>query len=164
MVDYVTPDLCDAYPEVRVLAPMFNSYGGRRSFGGQAVTVRCFEDNSRVKELLATPGQGKVLVVDGAGSRNCALLGDLIAASAVAQGWEGVIINGCVRDVEALAQLDLGVQAIAAMPRKSVRKGVGDVDVAITLGGVTLESGNYVYADRNGVIVADQPLTPPENA
>ena len=83
MVDYVTPDLCDAYPDVRVISPMFRNYGGRKSFGGQVVTVKCFEDNSRVKELLATPGKGKVLVVDGGGSLRCALLGDLIGASAV---------------------------------------------------------------------------------
>ncbi len=161
MVTYITPDLCDLYPLVRVVSPMFKNFGGRHSFGGQVVTVKCFEDNSRVKELLATDGHGKVLVVDGGGSLRCALLGDMIGESAVQHGWEGVIIYGCVRDVDALAQLELGVQALAAMPLKSVRRGVGEFDVPIAFGGVVIESGEYVYADNNGVIVSAEPLTMP---
>ena len=162
MTQYVTPDLCDAYPLVRVLTPMFKNFGGRQSFGGQVVTVKCFEDNSRVKELLATEGTGKVLVVDGGGSLRCALLGDMIGESAVKYGWEGVIIYGCVRDVDALAQLDLGVQALAAMPLKSVRKGVGEVGLSLSFGGVIIENGEYIYADNNGVIVSAEALTMPE--
>lgn len=161
MTEYVTPDLCDAYPDVRVLTPMFRNFGGRRSFGGQVVTVKCFEDNSRVKELLATEGKGKVLVVDGGGSLRCALLGDMIGESAVKYGWEGVIVYGCVRDVDALAQLDLGVQALSAMPLKSVRKGIGDTGVTLSFGGVIIEDGEYIYADNNGVIVSAQPLSMP---
>ncbi len=162
MTEYVTPDLCDTYPLVRVLTPMFKNFGGRKSFGGQVVTVKCFEDNSRVKELLATEGKGKVLVVDGGGSLRCALLGDMIGESAVKYGWEGVIIYGCVRDVDALAQLDLGVQALAAMPLKSVRKGVGEVGLSLSFGGVIIENGEYIYADNNGVIVSAEALTMPE--
>ena len=162
MVDYITPDLCDAYSAVRVLTPMFKSFGGRKSFGGQVVTVKCFEDNSRVKELLATDGKGKVLVVDGGGSLRCALLGDMIGESAVKYGWEGVIIYGCVRDVDALAQLDLGVQALAPMPLKSVRKGVGEVGISLSFAGVIIEHGEYIYADNNGVIVSADALTMPE--
>lgn len=162
MTQYVTPDLCDAYPLVRVLTPMFKNFGGRKSFGGQVVTVKCFEDNSRVKELLATEGTGKVLVVDGGGSLRCALLGDMIGESAVKYGWEGVIIYGCVRDVDALAQLDLGVQALAAMPLKSVRKGIGEVGLSLSFGGVIIENGEYIYADNNGVIVSAEALTMPE--
>ncbi len=162
MTQYVTPDLCDAYPLVRVLTPMFKNFGGRKSFGGQVVTVKCFEDNSRVKELLATEGKGKVLVVDGGGSLRCALLGDMIGESAVKYGWEGVIIYGCVRDVDALAQLDLGVQALAAMPLKSVRKGIGEVGLSLSFGGVIIENGEYIYADNNGVIVSAEALTMPE--
>lgn len=156
---FVTCDLCDDFPEVvRVCEPLFANYGGLNAFGGEIVTVKCHEDNSRVKELLATPGQGRVLVVDGGGSLRCALLGDLIGASAVKQGWAGVIVYGCVRDVDALAELDLGIQAIAAMPLKSVRKGVGEVGLAITFAGVTFNPGEYVYADNNGVIVSKQKL------
>ena len=161
MTQYVTPDLCDAYPLVRVLTPMFKNFGGRKSFGGQVVTVKCFEDNSRVKELLATEGTGKVLVVDGGGSLRCALLGDMIGESAVKYGWEGVIIYGCVRDVDALAELDLGVQALAAMPLKSVRKGVGELGLSLSFGGVIIENGEYIYADNNGVIVSAEALTMP---
>lgn len=156
---FVTCDLCDDFPElVRVCEPLFANYGGLNAFGGAIVTVKCHEDNSRVKELLATPGQGRVLVVDGGGSLRCALLGDLIGASAVKHGWAGVIVYGCVRDVDALAELDLGIQAIAAIPLKSVRKGVGEVDLPVTFAGVTFNPGEYVYADNNGVIVSAQKL------
>ncbi|HEX6591499.1 MAG TPA: ribonuclease E activity regulator RraA [Moraxellaceae bacterium] len=158
-MSFVTCDLCDEHPEdVRVCEPLFASFGGRSAFGGAIVTVKCHEDNSRVKELLATPGKGKVLVVDGGGSLRCALLGDLIGDSAVKNGWEGVIVYGCVRDVDALAELDLGVQALASIPLKSVRKGVGEVDVPVAFGGVTFRAGEYVYADHNGVIVSARKL------
>ena len=158
-MSFVTCDLCDDHPDdVRVCEPMFGSFGGREAFGGEIVTVKCHEDNSRVKELLATPGKGKVLVVDGGGSMRCALMGDMIGESAVQQSWEGVIIYGCVRDVDALAQLDLGVHAVAAIPLKSVRKGVGETGLDITFGGVTFVQGQYVYADNNGVIVAAKKL------
>ena len=158
-MNFVTCDLCDDHPDdVRVCEPMFGSFGGREAFGGEIVTVKCHEDNSRVKELLATPGKGKVLVVDGGGSMRCALMGDMIGESAVQQGWEGVIVYGCVRDVDALAQLDLGVHAVAAIPLKSVRKGVGETGLDITFGAVTFVQGQYVYADNNGVIVATRKL------
>lgn len=158
-MSFVTCDLCDDHPDhIQVCEPMFASFGGREAFGGEIVTVKCHEDNSRVKELLATPGQGKVLVVDGGGSLRCALMGDMIGDSAVQNGWEGVVIYGCVRDVDALAGLDLGVHAVAAIPLKSVRKGVGEANLAVTFGGVTFRPGDFVYADNNGVIVADKKL------
>lgn len=158
-MSFVTCDLCDDHPDnVRVCEPMFASFGGREAFGGEIVTVKCHEDNSRVKELLATPGAGKVLVVDGGGSLRCALMGDMIGESAVQNGWEGVIVYGCVRDVDALGTLDLGVHAVAAIPLKSVRKGGGETNLPVTFGGVTFQPGQYVYADNNGVIVADKKL------
>ena len=158
-MSFVTCDLCDDHPDdVRVCEPMFASFGGRETFGGEIVTVKCHEDNSRVKELLATPGKGKVLMVDGGGSLRCALMGDLIGASAVQNGWEGVIIYGCVRDVDALAELDLGVHAVASIPLKSVRKGVGETGLDITFGGITFVQGQYVYADNNGVITSPKKL------
>lgn len=158
-MNFVTCDLCDENPaDVRVCEPMFNQFGGRDCFGGEIVTVKCFEDNSRVKETLATPGAGKVLVVDGGGSLRCALLGDLIGEDAVKNGWEGVIVNGCVRDVDALGTLDLGVQAIASIPLKSVRRGEGQKDIPVAFGGVTFTPGEYVYADNNGVIVSAKNL------
>lgn len=159
MNDFVTCDLCDDNEgHVSVLEPIMSQFGGRDAFGGQIVTVKCHEDNSRVKELLATPGKGKVLVVDGGGSLRCALMGDMIGESAVKNEWEGVIIYGCVRDVDALSELDLGVQALAPIPIKSVRKGVGEVELPVTFGSVTFCSGEYVYADNNGVIVAKEKL------
>lgn len=158
-MSFITCDLCDDHPEdVRVCEPLFANFGGRDVFGGEIVTVKCHEDNSRVKETLATPGKGKVLVVDGGGSTRCALMGDMIGESAVKNGWEGVIIYGCVRDVDALVGLDLGVQAIAAIPLKSVRKGAGEMNLPVTFGGVTFKSGEYVYADNNGVIVSAKNL------
>ena len=162
---FVTCDLLDDHPEhdFQVVSPsidgkFFKSYGAIKSFGGQVVTVKCFEDNSRVKELLATDGQGKVLVVDGGASMRCALMGDMIAESAVNNHWSGVIIYGCVRDVDAIAELNLGVHALAAIPQKSNRKGLGEVNISLSFGGVTVQSGDYVYADNNGIIIAKEKL------
>lgn len=160
---YITPDLCDAYPDlIQVVEPMFSNFGGRDSFGGEIVTVKCFEDNSRVKELAELDGSGKVLVVDGGGSLRCALLGDMIAERAAHNGWQGVVIYGCVRDVDMLAQTDLGVQALASHPLRSNRRGAGDLDMAVTFAGVTFRPGEYVYADNNGIIVSPSPLEMPE--
>jgi len=157
---WITPDLCDAHPdEVRVLHGIqWRSYGGRRSFGGPVETVKCFEDNSRVKEHLASAGEGRVLVVDGGGSLRHALIGDMIAEKAVSTGWAGVIINGACRDVDALAELDLGLFALGSVPIKSVRNGEGQLNVPIHFGGVDFKPGDYVYADGNGVIVAPRAL------
>lgn len=158
-MNFVTCDLCDENPEdVRVCEPMFSQFGGRECFGGEIVTAKCFEDNSRVKEMLGTPGAGKVLVVDGGGSLRCALLGDMIGEDAVKNGWEGVIVYGCVRDVDALGTLDLGVQALASIPLKSNRRGEGQKDIAVSFGGVAFRPGEFVYADNNGVIVSAKKL------
>ncbi|WP_036860341.1 ribonuclease E activity regulator RraA [Porticoccus hydrocarbonoclasticus] len=159
MMFFATPDLCDDYPElVQVMEPMMTNYGGRDTFGGEIVTVKCHEDNSLVKESAGKPGHGKVLVVDGGGSLRRALLGDMIAENAVRNGWEGLIIYGCVRDVDALAELDLGVQALASIPLKTDKRGIGDLNVPVTFGGITFHPGGYVYADNNGVIVSPSPL------
>lgn len=160
---YLTPDLCDAYPDlIQVVEPMFSNFGGRDSFGGQIVTLKCFEDNSLVKEQIALDGKGKVLVVDGGGSLRCAMLGDMVAEQASKNGWEGLLIYGCVRDVDMLAQTDLGVQALASHPKKSEKRGIGELDVPVTFGGVTFKPGDYLYADNNGVIISPSPLTMPE--
>ncbi|SDW53023.1 regulator of ribonuclease activity A [Pseudomonas syringae] len=160
---YITPDLCDAYPEqVQVVEPMFSNFGGRDSFGGQIVTLKCFEDNSLVREQVELDGKGKVLVVDGGGSLRCALLGDMLAEKAARNGWEGLVIFGCVRDVDMLAQTDLGVQALASYPKRSEKRGVGQLDLPVTFGGVTFRPGEYLYADNNGVIISPSPLTMPE--
>lgn len=153
--EIVTPDLCDEYPDlVQVLSPMLHNFGGVDAFGGEIVTVKCFEDNSVVKEQVAQPGQGKVMVVDGGGSMRNALLGDMLAEKAAENGWEGIIIYGCIRDVDVIRQTKLGVQAIATHPRKTEKRGIGDLNIPVTFGGITFVPGQYVYADNNGVIVA----------
>lgn len=164
-VPFVTCDLLDDNPEkaIQTLIPsmdgrFFQSYGARKTFAGQIVTVKCYEDNSRVKELLATDGTGKVLVVDGGASMRCALMGDMIAESAVKYHWNGVVIYGCVRDVDVIAELDLGVHALASIPQKSNRKGIGEVGVSLYFGSVTFNSGDYLYADNNGIVVAKEKL------
>lgn len=154
-----TPDLCDAYADgVAVLEPLFTNFGGREAFAGEVVTVKCFEDNSKVKELAGQPGHGRVMVVDGGGSMRRALLGDMIAANALANGWAGFVINGCIRDVDEIGAMDLGVQALATHPMKTEKRGQGDVDVAITFAGHTIHPGDFIVCDNNGVIVSPVPL------
>eukprot|EP00899_Mesostigma_viride_P024522 jgi/Mesvir1/5254/Mv15372-RA.1 len=158
-----TPDLCDMAEEkgiqTHILQPgLLRSYGGIQNFYGVIETCRVPDDNSRVKELLQTPGNGRVLVVDGGGEMRCALLGDLIAESAHKNGWAGVIINGCVRDVDEVGGTPLGVQAIASIPRKSKRRGLGEASVVVSFGGVTFTPGEWVYADLNGVLVSKEQI------
>ncbi|UIJ35766.1 ribonuclease E activity regulator RraA [Allobranchiibius sp. GilTou73] len=128
-------------------------YGGRAAFAGTVVTIRCLEDNALVKSTLASPGEDKVLVVDGAGSLRTALMGDLIAGSAVENGWAGVILHGCVRDVVALRSLDLGVKALGSNPRKSLKTGAGEVDVPVSFGGITFHPGAQLWSDDDGILV-----------
>jgi regulator of ribonuclease activity A len=154
-----TPDLCDVHENtIAVLEPLFCNYGGREAFGGEIVTVKCFEDNSLVKEQLGQPGHGRVLVVDGGGSLRRALLGDMIAESATKNGWAGIVIYGAVRDVDAIAELDLGVQALGAIPLKTEKRGLGDLNVPVRFAGVTILPGQFLYADNNGIIVSPHAL------
>lgn len=154
----VTPDLCDDHPDLLVVEPGFQNFGGIDAFGGEIVTVKCFEDNSIVKEQVATPGNGRVMVVDGGGSRRAALLGDMLAEKAASNGWAGLVINGCIRDVDVIRQTRLGVQALATHPRKTEKRGVGDLNVAVSFGGVTFHPGHYIYADNNGIVVSPTAL------
>jgi regulator of ribonuclease activity A len=137
---------------------MFANYGGIDSFYGPIRTVKCFEDNSLVKQAVAEPGDGAVLVVDAGGSYRCAMLGDMLAEQAAKNGWAGVVIYGCVRDVDILATLPLGVQALGSHPRKSEKRGEGLRDIPITFAGATLHTGQWLYADNNGIIIAEKPL------
>jgi regulator of ribonuclease activity A len=160
----LTTDLLDANDalieneQLRVLSPMFRCYGGNTAFAGEIVTLKLFEDNSLVRALLAEPGTGKVLVVDGGGSLRCALLGDQLAALAVKNGWEGVVVYGCIRDSAAIRTMPLGVRALNTHPLKTVKKNVGERDVPVTFGGVTLKPGEWLCADEDGVIVSSTPL------
>ncbi|MCB1583448.1 MAG: ribonuclease E activity regulator RraA [Marinicella sp.] len=152
---FSTPDLCDAFPNaIKILDPIFNNYGGNQKFYGQVVTLKCFEDNSKVKQLAAEAGRGRVLVVDGGGSLRRALLGDMIAANAVKNGWAGLVINGCIRDCDEIAELALGVKALNTIPVKTDKRDLGDVDVPVTFAGQTIEPGDWIYGDNNGIIVS----------
>lgn len=150
-----TCDICDDFPDdVRAADPLFRDFGSRAAFSGRIVTIKCHEDNSRVRELVAEDGRGSVLVVDGGGSLRRALLGDQLAAKAVANGWEGILIFGAVRDVEALCTIGIGVKALGAIPIKTDKKGLGERDVPVRFAGVDFLPGQFVYADVNGVIVS----------
>ena len=159
MASKSTPDLCDDYPElVRVLDPIFSNFGGRERFSGPLVTVNCFEDNSVVKELVGTPGEGRILVVDAGGSMRRACLGDMLAEQASVNGWAGLVIYGCIRDVDEIMATDIGVQALGTHPMKTDKKGIGELGISVTFAGVTFSLGDYVYADNNGIIVSSQRL------
>ena len=156
---FVLPDLCDQYGDsLRVLSPMLKNFGGNNCFHGKISTIKCHEDNSFVADAVREEGGGSVLVVDGGGSLRCALLGDNLASIAASNSWSGIIIFGCVRDVVALKNISLGIQAIAPHPMKSVKRQVGLRDVEVSFGGVSFIPGQYVYADDNGVIVSEAEL------
>ena len=154
-----TPDLCDEYEDtIRVLDPIFSNYGGRSRFAGQAVTVKCFEDNSMVKMLAKEDGTNKVLVVDGGGSRRRALLGDMVAGDLAANNWEGIIIYGSIRDVDEIGKLDLGVQALGTHPMKTQKRNEGQTNIPVTFAGVTIDPGEFVACDNNGIVVNAAPM------
>jgi regulator of ribonuclease activity A len=163
-MDFQTADLCDKYEdrvrtgELRVLEPMLNAYGRRESFHGRIATLKLFEDNSLVRKALESSGEGRVLVIDGGGSLRCALVGDQLAALGVKNGWAGIVVYGCIRDSAAMAGMDIGLRALDTHPLKSIKKGVGDPDVAVTFGGVTFAPGEQLYADEDGIVVAPGPL------
>ena len=149
-----TADLYDQFgDDLQSVSMQFRSFGARAAFDGLIRTVRCFEDNALLKATLATPGDGAVMVIDGSGSLNTALMGDLIAGSAVANGWAGVVIHGAIRDSAAIGGLPLGVKALGTNPRKSGKTGSGEVDGMLRFGDVAFRPGARLYADEDGVLV-----------
>ena len=153
------PDLCDHYEQdVSWLPLIFQNYGGKKIFYGEVVTLRCFEDNSLVREIVSQDGRGKVLFIDGHGSCNRALLGDQLALLAVENGWQGIIINGAARDVGTLATLDIGVKALGVCPFKTVKRQSGDKNMTLIVGHTMIYPGDYVYADLNGILLSREPL------
>jgi regulator of ribonuclease activity A len=159
-VDIKTTDLCDAHPdEVSVCEPIFRDFGGVRRFAGPAATIKCFEDNSRVRDLTAEPGSGRVLMIDAGGSLRRAVLGDLLAQKALDNGWKGIVVYGCIRDSAAIAQMQIGVKALASLPLKTDKRGEGQRDLPIHFAGITIRPGDWVYADEDGVIVSRRQLT-----
>ncbi len=158
-MSFNTADLCDEHDNLHVAEPMFRIFGKHRAFHGPIATVKCHEDNSRVREALEEPGEGRVLVVDGGGSMRKALLGDMLGDLAVKNGWAGVVVNGCIRDSDAIDRLDLGVRALATIPVKSIKRGDGQRDVSVSFAGVTFRPGEHLYADADGIVVAPVPVT-----
>lgn len=155
---FSTPDLADEAPQAQALILPWQDFGGVECFCGPAVTVKCFEDNSLIKRLVNEPGNGRVIVADGGESRRRALLGDQLAAAAARNGWSGLVIAGVVRDVEILETIQLGVKALGACPQKTDKRGEGQESLDIQIGGTTVKPGDYVYADRNGVLISATPL------
>jgi regulator of ribonuclease activity A len=153
-----TTDLSDAHPDVQIAEPLFRDFGGERAFYGPIATLKIFEDNALVRELLETAGQGRVLVVDGAASLRCALVGGNLAVLAEKNGWTGVVVNGAVRDTRELLAAKVGIKALAAHPKKSVKKGAGERDVPVTFAGVTFRPGEWLYADEDGILVSERRL------
>lgn len=156
------PDLYDIYPKALTLAqPLFSDFGQKKIFYGEIVTVACFNDNSKVKALIDTDGTGKVMVVDGKATITHALLGDMLAEKAVKNGWQGIVINGCIRDAGTIATLDLGVKALGCCPIKTEKLGIGDVNIPITFAGLHFIPGHYIYGDSNGLAISDTLLSLP---
>lgn len=154
-----TADLCDAHEHlVQVADPILHDYGGLTTFSGPITTLMVVDDNTSVRELLEEEGNGRVLVVDGGGSTRCALVGDRLGQIAADNGWAGIVVNGCVRDVASLAEIPLGVKALASMPLRSAKQRPGLLDVPVRFAGITFLPGHYLYADDDGVIVAPMAL------
>lgn len=159
MTSYATADLCDEFEEqLQISAPIWQSYGDQSMFHGEIVTIKCFEDNSKVKEQLATPGNGRVLVVDAGASKRRAHLGDLLAQQAVDNGWVGVVVYGVIRDSAVINTLPLGVKALGTHPQKTDKRGEGQVGVTVQFANMAIDNGDYLYADQDGIVVAKKPL------
>ena len=158
-MDFRTADLCDQFSdELEVCEPLFKAYGGQVRFAGPLATIKCFEDNSRVRDLVAERGDGRVLVVDAGGSMRRAVLGDLLAQKAVDNGWAGIVIFGCLRDSAAIAQMPLGVRALGTLPMKTDKRGEGQRDLPLRFAGATFRPADWVYADEDGIVVARRAL------
>jgi regulator of ribonuclease activity A len=158
-MEYNTTELCSIYTDlVDVVEPMFSNYGGRCSFGGQVVTVKCFESNGLIEQLASTNGEGKVMVIDGGGSTRRALLNNFIAEVAAENGWEGIVCYGSVCNVDALEDIDIGIQSLVPIPVGASNDDAGESDLAINFGGVTFLPDDYLYADNTGIILSPDPL------
>ena len=159
MKKFMTVDLCDKYRgSIQAASPVFRMYGGIPSFSGQIETVKCYEDNTVVRQTLSTPGKGRVLVVDAGASLKCALVGDAVAGIAAKHGWAGIVLNGCVRDVAAINKVKIGIRALNHVPLASDKHGLGVVGVPVVFAGVNFAPGHYLYCDIAGIVVSEKPL------
>ena len=158
-MEYNTSQLCDIYQDqVDVVEPMFSTFGGRPSFGGLVTTIKCFEANGIIRQLVKESGIGRVLLIDGGGSLRRALIDADIAATAADNGWEGIICYGSVREVDALADLEIGIQALASIPVGADDDEIGDSELPVNFGGVTFLPEDHIYADTTGIILSPEPL------
>jgi regulator of ribonuclease activity A len=158
-VDFTTADLCDAYARsVRVAQPLFREYGGVEKFAGPIETLRVRDDNTLIREALETAGQGRVLVIDGGASLKCALVGGRLATLAATNGWAGVLVNGCIRDLVEIRELPVGIRALNAVPMRSEKNGQGERGGILSFAGVTFAPGHFIYADTDGILVAQRKL------
>jgi regulator of ribonuclease activity A len=158
-VEFTTADLCDGYPElVQVADPVFREYGGLAKFSGPIETLRVFEDNALVREVLESAGKGRVLVIDGGGSARCALVGGRLASLACDNGWAGVLVNGAVRDSAELNQVPVGIRALHTSPMRSCKHGEGERGGRFTFAGVAFVPQAFLYADSDGVLLAQRDL------
>ncbi|WCJ32511.1 Ribonuclease E inhibitor RraA/Dimethylmenaquinone methyltransferase [Euphorbia peplus] len=164
MAAIATAEACDANAalltsgDLRALQPVFKIYGQRRMFSGPVVTLKVFEDNVLVRELLESKGQGRVLVIDGGASMRCALVGGNLGQLAQNMGWNGIVVNGCIRDVDEINECDIGVRALASHPMKSNKKGMGEKHVLVNIGGIQIRDGEWLYADSDGVLISKTEL------
>lgn len=158
-MQYNTSVLCDIYADtIDVAEPLLTNFGGRNSFAGEVVTIKCFESVGLIYKALEENGAGKVLLIDGGGSLRRALINAHIADLAVENGWEGIVVNGCVREVDALEELDIGIQAITAMPVGADDNEVGEINSPVNFAGVTFLPEDFLYADSTGIVISPEPL------
>ena len=158
-MEYNTSALCDKYPNlIDVLEPMFINFGGRASFGGQVKTIKCFESNELILDVLEQDGTDKVLIIDGGGSTRRALIDIEIAELALDNNWEGLVVYGSVRHVDELEELDIGIQAIASIPVAADSNGHGETDIGVNFAGVSFFDDDYIYSDSTGMILSPEPL------
>ena len=154
-MSFKTADLCDDHEgKISVAQPLFKDYGGNISFAGEIFTIKCFEDNSLVREALKSPGQGKVLVIDGGGSTRRALVGDLLAQAGANNQWAGILVYGCIRDSGVIATINIGCKALGTLPMKTDKKGIGEKDLTVHFADVDFVPGHFLYADEDGIIVS----------
>jgi len=158
-MSFKTSDLYDEHLEnLQVAAPIFRDYGGKTRFHGQIVTLKAVDDNTFLKATFETDGAGKVLVLDAAGSLRCAMMGDVMAALGASNGWEGIVIHGCIRDSADVAKVGLGVKALGTIPRKTVKRNQGVMNIPVHFADVCFQPGHYLYADEDGIVVSESAL------
>ena len=153
MNDFYTADICDEYEDIQICENIFKSYGGKEKFKGKIRTVKAVEDNSYVKTLIDEKVNGDVMIIDGNGSKKCALLGDNLAKKATDNGWSGFIIYGCIRDSEIISTINIGIKALDTMPLKSEKKNIGEFGKDLRFANVLFKEGYYAYSDQDGIII-----------